>query len=65
MSNEKKHMLDMALVGVRDFLEEDVEGLMQYWSHSPEGYIAGLGSDPRKLSPEQEFQTWLIGEANS
>jgi RimJ/RimL family protein N-acetyltransferase len=65
MAFDEKLVVDLTLVEVRNFCEQDVEGLVKYWYHSPSGYIEILGIDPGKLLPEQEFQAWLIGECRA
>jgi RimJ/RimL family protein N-acetyltransferase len=65
--DEKPICVDLDLVTVRDFYEGDVEGLIDYWYHSPVGFIEAMGIDRDKLLPEQEFRKSVMDEfrANS
>ncbi len=65
MAYDEKLVVDLDLVEVRNFCEQDVEGLGTYWYQSPSGYIESLGIDPGKLLPEKDFQTWLIEECRA
>lgn len=59
--------MNSQFVNVRDFSEEDVSLLIDYWYHSPSGFIEAMGIDPSKLLPEHEFAKSIMDEwrANS
>lgn len=65
MSYEANVVVDPALVNVRDVVEEDVRKLIDYWYHSPPGFIEAMGIEPSKLLPEQEFQKWMVNECKA
>jgi RimJ/RimL family protein N-acetyltransferase len=47
-------------VSVRDLTEEDIPYILDYWFHSPPGFIESMGVDPSKLLPEPEFKKFLL-----
>jgi hypothetical protein len=55
-------MIDPQSIEVRDFCEGDVSQLIDYWYHSPRGFVEAMGIDPTKLLPEHEFKKWMIDE---
>jgi RimJ/RimL family protein N-acetyltransferase len=63
--DEDKADIDLKLISVRDFCEDDVGGLVEYWYHSPPGFIETMGIDFQKLLPEQEFQKSVIDECRT
>jgi hypothetical protein len=65
MSDEANVVVDPELVNVRDFSEQDVGQLIDYWYHSAPGFIKAMGIDPRKLLPEREFEKWMISQSDS
>jgi RimJ/RimL family protein N-acetyltransferase len=50
---------DPSFVDVRDLHKDDIPHLVQYWFHSPPGFIEGLGVDTRKLASISEFKKTL------
>ena len=47
--------VDPRLISVRDLSEGDIPFVIDYWFHSPPGFIESLGADPAKLPSEAEF----------
>jgi RimJ/RimL family protein N-acetyltransferase len=49
-------MIDPNDIQLRNFSEEDIPLLIDYWLRSPEGFIESLGVDLGKLKPEEEMR---------
>jgi RimJ/RimL family protein N-acetyltransferase len=47
------------LVSVRDFEIGDIPYVLDYWFHSPPGFIESIGADPEKLPGELEMEEHL------
>lgn len=53
-------MIDQKLVSLRNITEADIPLLLNYWFHSPSGFIEGMGVDFKKMPTESEMkQTYL------
>jgi RimJ/RimL family protein N-acetyltransferase len=52
-------------VVVRDLSESDIPHLSQYWFHSPAGYLEAMGVDPKKLPPQEKFESGLREKCNA
>jgi len=48
------------LVSLRDLSEAEIPLVLEYWFHSPEGFIESLGVDPAKMPAEEDMKTGLI-----
>jgi RimJ/RimL family protein N-acetyltransferase len=48
------------MISVRDLSVEDVPSIVNYWFHSPPGFIEGMGVDLAKLPSEAEMLKSLI-----
>ncbi len=46
-------------VVVRDLEESDIPFILNYWFHSPAGFVEGMGVDLNKLGTEAQLQTML------
>jgi RimJ/RimL family protein N-acetyltransferase len=57
--------VDPQSIRVRDFSEDDMSQLIDYWYHSPRGFIEAIGIDPKKLLPEREFEKLVLDECRS
>jgi RimJ/RimL family protein N-acetyltransferase len=66
-NNQPRSALTVELqsIEVRDFCEGDVSQLIDYWYHSPAGFVEAMGIDPSKLLPEHEFKKWMIDECRA
>lgn len=58
-------MVNPQLVRVRDLSEDDISLLIDYWYHSPSGFIEAMGIDPNKLLPEHEFRKSMINKCRA
>lgn len=65
VADEEMPVVNYVLVAVRDFSEEDIGQLIDYWYRSPPGFIEAMGIDPDKLLPEHEFKKWMIDECRA
>ncbi len=45
---------------VRDLSEADIPFILNYWFHSPTGFIESIGVDPAKLPSESDMKAALI-----
>ena len=47
--------LDPRLISIRDLTEEDIPFILNYWFHSPPGFIEAMGVDTAKLPSEADM----------
>jgi len=52
-------MINPTSIFVRDFEESDIPFVINYWFHSPEGFVESIGADPKKMSSEEQMEKGL------
>lgn len=46
-------------ISVRDFQEGDIPFVLNYWFHSPEGFVESMGANPQKMGSEDQMEKGL------
>lgn len=49
-------------LSVRELSQDDVELIADYWIHSTPAHLRGMGADPDKLPPREEFVQMLTAQ---
>jgi len=52
-------MFNRETIKFRDLLPEDIDLFLDYWHHSPLGFLEGMGVDPKKIASPEEMRTHL------
>jgi len=51
-----KNLFSPSFVSIRDLSEEDIPSVLNYWFHSPPGFIESMGVDLDKMPKESEME---------
>jgi RimJ/RimL family protein N-acetyltransferase len=52
-------LIDPALISIRDLSEKDIPLILNYWFHSPSGFVEAMGVDLNKLPKESQMEQYL------
>jgi len=57
-------LLNKETISFRCILSTDIESIVNYWHHSPPGFLEGMGVDPQKISSPEDMRVHLQGQVD-